>query len=611
MTTNIKPALFDTFCALLCFAYLWGVVSIQHYLPSYGLYIGLFVSAILCVALALFFLLCRVKFVSYSTLLWWALALLVAIQPWLFETAYADRLLFPSGGLLLMGFLSLAVAQLDDRQRQRAAHFFALALFFAALATVASQLVQVLHIKPLMGSLVFRPNGNRLVGNVAQVNQAAFVGCMGMAAAVYFVHHYRVRHKGVWLILALLLCFLGMGLGFSASRAGLILALAALGSGVLYQGSPRRRLLPSVLFGLCVMVGYQLGTALMNHRLDVKTSAVGRMVGENSLHLRTSLLEQASMAFFQNPILGNGFDTMNHFGLQHAEEIHWFTSANHTHNLIAQMMAEFGVVGLVVLLLFAWLILKNLRLSLPHHLALAYGVLGVIALYSLSEYPLWYLKYLMVAVFFVALLDKSKIVLPINVSYPSAMTAVALFVGSVFYIGHYQAYRQMAYLVRNSKVSQDKKVAAYHNLPNVIGYKKYKELNWFLIMPIAKDKTTLQAQAKLGDRVLTQFLSASMLVKQAQILALLGESERADGLYRATCIFGSYTFCQVAIDNLCQNSAEQWHIYRPYLDRLSVWHQTHFGQPVPKPSPSVQQKIAKNPSQSPICAVQSAASGLE
>lgn len=609
MTSDVKSSLFYVFCALLCFAYFWGVVSIQHYLPSYGLYIGLFVAVILCTALVLFFLVYRIKMISYSTLLWWGLAVLVAMQPWLFETAYPDRLLFAGCGLVLVGFLSLALNQLSNHQRQQVVHFFAFTLLFAALATVASQLVQVLHIKPLMGWLVFVPSGNRLVGNVAQVNQAAFVSCMGMAAVVYFVHHYHIKHKGYWLLLLLIVCFLGMGLGFSASRAGLILAAVALISSVIYQNNWRWRVLPSVLFGLCVMVGYQLGTALMNYRLNVETSAVGRMVGENSLHLRTSLLEQAKMAFLQNPILGNGFDTMNHFGLQHAEEIHWFTSANHTHNIIAQMMAEFGVVGLIFLLIFALLILKNLRLSLPHHLALAYGVLAVIALYSLSEYPLWYLKYLMVAVFFVAIIDKSHIKLPININYLSALISVALLVGSVFYIEQYQAYRQMAYLVRNNKVSQEQKVQSYHKLPNVIGYKKYKELNWFLIMPIATDKATLQEQAKLGDRVLTQFLSASMLVKQAQIRVLLGDSQQADKLYRATCIFGSSTFCQVVIDHLYQNSAKQPQIYQPYLDRLGAWYQIRFDKAMPKASPNIQQKIAKTdkkPSQNLVSAVQSA-----
>lgn len=611
MTTNIKPALFDTFCALLCFAYLWGVVSIQHYLPSYGLYIGLFVSAILCVALVLFFVSVRVWAVSYNALLWWVLAILVAIQPWLFDSAYPDRLLFAGSGLVLVGFLALAVGQLTEPQRQKLMHCFAFALVLAGVFTVASQLVQVLHIKPLMGWLIFKPSSNRLVGNVAQVNQAVFVSCMGMTASVYFVHYYRTRRTAHWLVLICLMVWLGLGLGFSASRAGLILAAAALFSGVLYQSSLKRRLLPSVLFGVCVVAGYQLGTMLMNYRLDTQTSALGRMVGENSLHLRTSLLEQAQMAFIKNPLLGNGFDTMNHFGLEHAEQIRWFTAANHTHNVIAQMMAEFGVVGLLVLLVFAWLLLKNMRLSLPYHLALAYGVLAVIILYSLSEYPLWYLKYLMVAVILLAVIDKSTMKLPVNISYPSALVVVAILVGSVFYIGQYQAYRQMAYLVRNSKVSQDKKVAAYHNLPDVMGFKKYKELNWFLIMPIASDKATLAKQAQLGDRVLSQFLSASMMVKQAQIFVLLGEPERANKLYRATCIFGSSTFCQVAIDHLHQNVAKQPQVYQPYLDDLARWYRARFGKDMPKPSPSVQQKLTKDhkkPAQSVVSHVQSAPS---
>ena len=607
MSTETKPALFYSFCVLLAFAYIWGVVSIQHYLPSYGLYIGLFVALILGVALLLFFVTWRVGRLSYGVLLWFGLFVLVAVQPLLHQTVYPDRLIFPSVGLFLVMLLALAVAQLSDDQKRQAVHIMSFAIGVGGVLTVASQLVQLFNFKPLMGVLVFSPSGSRLVGNVAQVNQAAFVSCLAMSAVVYFVHYYRVSSKLLWLLLAVLMTWLGMGLGFSASRAGLILALMALSSSLIfYQATYRQRLAPTLLFLPCVVLGYQLGTWLMNTYLQVETSALGRMVGENSLHLRTSLLHQAKLAFLQNPILGNGFNTMNHFGLQHFDELTWFTAADHTHNVIGQFAAELGVVGLLFLCGFVLILLKNLRFSLPPYLAFAYGMLAIIGLYSLSEYPLWYLKFLFLAVFLLAIVDSSKL----SISIPKAvlvMLSACLVLGSVFYIKQYQHYQSVAYMVKNSKIPQDKKVAAYHKLPDVFGYTKYKELAWFLIMPIATKTPKLQEQAELGDRVLTQFLSASMLLKQAQILVNLDQADKADRLYEATCVFGSSTFCHLAIDHLYKNCLSDPQRYQPYLYRFAQWHQTKFAKPIPTMTKE-QEKFAKNQQKLPqnaLCHVQS------
>lgn len=609
MTTNVKPnLLFYVFCALLCFAYFWGVVSIQHYLPSYGLYLGLHISLILSLALTLFFATQRISTISYSVLLWLGLFVLVAVQPLLHQTVYPDRLIFPSVGLFLVMLLALAVGQLNDDQKRQAVHIMSFAICVGGILTVASQLVQLFNIKPLMGVLVFKPSGSRLVGNIAQVNQAAFVSCLAMSAVVYFVHYYRVSSKLLWLLLAVLMTWLGMGLGFSASRAGLILALMALSSSLIfYQATYRQRLAPTLLFLPCVMLGYQLGTWLMNTYLQVETSALGRMVGENSLHLRTSLLHQAKLAFLQNPILGNGFNTMNHFGLQHFDELTWFTAADHTHNVIGQFAAELGVVGLLFLCGFALILLKNLRFSLPPYLAFSYGMLAIIGLYSLSEYPLWYLKFLFLAAFLIAIIDNNPLKLSTGLGRLFFLLSILIFFGSVFYVKQYKSYRHVSYLIYDNEISNNDKMNGYNNLPNVFGYSKFKELYWFLIMPIATETPKLQEQAELGDRVLTQFLSASMLLKQAQILVNLDQADKADRLYEATCVFGSSTFCHLAIDHLYKNCLSDPQRYQPYLYRFAQWHQTKFAKPIPTMTKE-QEKFAKNQQKLPqnaLCHVQS------
>jgi hypothetical protein len=70
----------------------------------------------------------------------------------------------------------------------------------------------------------------------------------------------------------------------------------------------------------------------------------------------------------------------------------------YAHNIVAQLMAEFGAIGTASLLLVAAACLLALwrnRRELGAADALLAGWLGVLSIHSLLEYPLWYVHFLM------------------------------------------------------------------------------------------------------------------------------------------------------------------------------------------------------------------------
>ena len=210
-------------------AYLWGILSIQHYYPSStDLYINIYVGGLLAVGLAGWAMASDRKKIpiSISTWLWLGLLMLILLQPILNQIVYTDGLIFPGATILFCLLVSLAVSGLDREEKRRAVNVMAVVLLAGGILTVATEVIQLVWPDSwLIGSVVFAKSpDNRLTGNIAQVNQAAFVSSLGMAAAIYLFYLTRT-----WLgkiICIVFTVWLVMGIGFTSSRGGFLLGLA-------------------------------------------------------------------------------------------------------------------------------------------------------------------------------------------------------------------------------------------------------------------------------------------------------------------------------------------------------------------------------------------------
>jgi hypothetical protein len=98
--------------------------------------------------------------------------------------------------------------------------------------------------------------------------------------------------------------------------------------------------------------------------------------------VRLWLWKEAVVAFFSAPLLGIG---IGNFAIQYNNQM-----VTHSHNLIFQLLVETGVVGLTLILLWAFAVLRSIRIK-PLVLVTSLGIIGI---HSFLEYPLWYSHFL-------------------------------------------------------------------------------------------------------------------------------------------------------------------------------------------------------------------------
>lgn len=567
--------------SLIAFAYLWGVLGTQHYQPdSTDLSLNQYVAVILGVAAAAGIGLMRPTVASPQTLLWLAAFLLVAIQPALHQLAYVDALVFPLACLFLCTTLAFALTSLNEQQRKMLANTLAYMLLASGSLTVLTQFIQALDLEWHFYPFVFTKGGNRLIGNIAQVNQAVFVTAMALATLPYL---YYSRPKTAWrtaLYLGLAL-WLSIGFGFAASRGGLILGLAAVASAVLfYQQAWRQRLsVVATLFALAVS-GYLLGTYLLNLWVAPEMSAVSRWVAGNQ-NLRLSQLAQAWHAFSHNPITGVGYGMIKGHGIHNAEVIPWFTVGHHVHNIVGQIAAETGLLGLAIFAGFLWLLWRNWKMrGMAVEQGLAYSVLLILGLYSLSEYPLWFLRFMLLVPVCIALIDTS------NLRFSMAKWRVPFIVGciviaasSVYYIERYRWYSTIYSYMIQEDLDNAKRIEAFHDLPIVFGYSSYRDMMLYAIADY--DMQHLNAHTALGERVLPVHFSQGMLVKQANLYVLAGNAEQAGKYYRAACVMDFAQSCDKVIEELNIQSQALPETFTTHREAFAHWYAQRFGRPMP------------------------------
>lgn len=567
--------------ALLLFPFVLGVLDTRHLAPdSTDLLVNLYVALYLGLGLALSTWLLRPKYISRQVYGWGALLLLLLLQPALNRLSYLDSLVFPLGCISLCIILAWTLSGLNQKNKKILADVLAYALLAAGCLTVLTQFFQALGWHEWLKPYVFgRGGGSRLIGNIAQVNQAVFVAAMALATLpyLYYTRPGKIRNI-VYMAAAFWLC---LSFGFGASRGGLILALAAVFSSMLfYAQSGRKRIGAATMMLVLAVGGYALGTYWLNLWVSPELSAVGRFVAGNQ-NLRLSQLAQAWHAFSHHPISGVGYGMIKGHGLDHAEEIPWFTIGHHVHNIVGQIAAELGLLGLAIFAYFLWIIIRNFQWrGMQPEKGLAYGVLLIIGLYSLSEYPLWFLRFLMLVPICLALIDDSA--RPAKWQpYGTVVTlSVTLAFGAWFYANRYLQYSMIFYYVSEDNLPEQELMEAYHHLPVVFGLHNFRDMMLYEIT--GYDTNRLDAHIALGERSLKAHFTQDMLIKQANLYALAGNTENAGKYYRAACVQDFSQNCNIVIEHLQFNADKTPNVFGRPLADFSAWYQNRFGKVLPK-----------------------------
>lgn len=525
---------------LMCMGmmYLYGILSPEHYsMGSNDLFVGFKITVMLTLGCFIWYVNNRVVKIGYSTITWLSLLVLMVIQPLMHHITYVDELIFPIGALLVSMIVSITGVNIPQSKYLSVIKSTAWILLSAGIFTLIIQLIQLFFPNNTL-DFIFTPK-DRLYGNVAQPNQAGFIHVLSITSAIYlfYLHH---KNKILAFFLPLLILLLSIGVSFSISRTALIL-LAFTMIGVFFYRWQSHKLRVGFTVGLVIVsaIGYQLGNLLMKLFFAgfKGQDGVSRLVQE-SVGLRPALYDRAFSAIKEEPITGIGYGNYLNYGLERIEQWFWFEHAQHSHNIITQIWSELGLLGMAAIMGVVFVLLKQLYLfatfKLTQEKYFVCLLLSVFVLYSLSEFPLWYAKYLYMFAFLVALLENGwefkNLALSKTLAVVSAIIAVISFGYATVYDRHLEKYE----IVMVAQVNNQQKIDAYQAFPNIFGFTRVKEE--MLNMVADEDTNDPERLLAIGDRLMRTRGNLDVMRVQARLLMKTGRVDEVYKLHRKMCI---------------------------------------------------------------------------
>ena len=330
------------------------------------------------------------------------LVVLLAIQMAAGIGVRFDAALIAALYLVWACLLMLAILRISDTLgRETTAAWLARGILLCALLLAGTGALQ--YFAPWIGMPWIFPSAT-VIGNIAQPNNFADYLWLGIVAACWLYASGRL-HGG--LLLAALPFLMALSL-MSGSRsvylytAMIVLWLAVWGW--LQRGETRRQLLFLALVIAPLLFAVQEAIALSG----TIVGSAQRLLAQGSYDsVRLSLWRAAFDIFLDHPVIGAGFDSYSRLfflGIEH-HPINGAGVPEHSHNLVMEFAAEFGLAGLLLLFGGIGLWLSGLKKRIDSASALPIGLLLVLGTHSLLEYPLWYAHFLAIAALAAALAE--------------------------------------------------------------------------------------------------------------------------------------------------------------------------------------------------------------
>lgn len=242
----------------------------------------------------------------------------------------------------------------------------------------------------LLGPLASPSSAFEAYGNLRQRNQFASLTAIGVAALAW-----HVARRGLSWPAALAAGVLAAGNAATTSRTGLLELFVLAVLAVLWAGPSRRDALR--LAGLTLLAYFAASIALPWLQLQAGiangTSLWGRVAGVSACSSRSVLWSNVLHLIAQKPWSGWGWGELDyaHYATLYAGP-RFCDIADNAHNLPLHLAAELGVPAALLLCGGAlWAVLRARPWAEQDiDRRLAWGVLAVLVLHSLLEYPLWY-----------------------------------------------------------------------------------------------------------------------------------------------------------------------------------------------------------------------------
>lgn len=371
-------------------------------------------------------------------------------------------------------------------------------------------------------------------GNLAQPNHYANQLALGLIS-LGLLGALRKLPRWLVVLLAAPLLFV-MVLSGSRTSWLYLLALPLL-------ALPNRRVTPELSWLWHYSLLLPLGFALMHGVVKLpwltaydgltSFSRLYQESGGNSIRLY--LWREALQIWSDYPLLGAGY---GQFAWQHFVRLPdianpaIFGLYNNAHNLLLQLAAETGLVGVALTLgaLLTWWLRVRTQTASPW-LWWAYGVCVVLGLHSLLEYPLWYAYFLGIAAFVLGALEPKgyRLLLPqLGQVVLAGLWLVAVIAATQMWHG----YRALESLTRQQPTSGadaayvQREVAGLNAVAQQPDLREYAEL--YLSPMYRVDENHLDFKHPLNQRVLHAFPIGQVAYREVLFLAITGRHQEAE-----------------------------------------------------------------------------------
>lgn len=276
------------------------------------------------------------------------------------------------------------------RQTNEVISAIALGWLLAAVVSSFFGLAQYMGWAGEFGVWINASAAGEAYANLRQRNHLATLTNMGLLAVVWAVRTHRCGNVAWWL--AAVLCTANAA---TASRTGMTQLAAVVGLVVLASGGQRKRVIQLCVWGLAI---YLLASAVLPlisnaFRGEAGQSVLVRLSQDLGCSSRKILWSNVLELIAEKPWTGWGWGELDYAHYAHLYRGERFCAIlDNAHNLPMHMAVELGVPFAVLVsaaTVWAMVRARPWRETDPAR-QLAWGVVAMIALHSLVEYPLWY-----------------------------------------------------------------------------------------------------------------------------------------------------------------------------------------------------------------------------
>ncbi|WP_173911740.1 O-antigen ligase [Acinetobacter sp. Marseille-Q1618] len=552
------------FLFLLGLSYFFGIISFQHYSPSvHDFYINTICYSIVALGIFIFLFKNKSSFKLYSNNIFWLVVLSVfIIQSLVNDIIYVDGLVFPVSIVFLLFILSICISNYKDKNNIN--YIMAVFFIFSSVMLLITQFIHVFKIMPLVDFFRLPLQTKRYSGNIFQPNQAAFIFSLGAVSSMLLFENNRK------IINYFLLFILGIGVAFTASRSGLLIIISAVLVFNLYKnfklGKHFLKLYEFYVVLLSLIVGISIYS---NFAIESVIDRAGKSLSDP----RWSLLKQSWLDFSNHPLTGVGWKNFASSNFDYYTKLDWISLTDHSHFIFGHILAEFGLLGLIIIIYFFYILINNLKNISDVKGFYVFIVLMVFILYSCFEYPLWYFRYLFVFAIFLSLFDGKLFSYQIDKSYLLYVPVLILMVISIYYINQYRKLTYINDIVFNQDQSSKNKMQAMTSMEPTFGFSYFQDLLFY--EAIEDDSFLLKDKIIIGERLVNYVPDFRYLVKQGKYLALDNQKEKSLLYFSLACKYDSMQKCPYVISYLVHLNYENPRSFGEILDKVKFQYTSY------------------------------------